>query len=276
MIPLVLFNILRFMYGGHNDAYMNPVATANSSAQAQQSQFNQVYILSLPGFVWFKSNDSSAEARTAHTCELIGNRQMISIGGLNPSKSQRVNFAVSGVDSNPQGLGIFDMVDLKWTNTYDANAAAYEVPNVVREWYSNPASTSSVQWSSTQLESLFAIQSSANPPTTSPAPSSAPTASATNTGAIVGGIVGGIACLSLLSVLAWVLVRRHRRNRYRAFREATTEPRSHFKAEMPCSSPVKQMLDSRMLRQELGDAQLLELEALYHVRDRGPEELSSN
>ena len=104
--------------------------------QQAQSNFNQVYILSLPGFVWFKANNTSSEPRTGHTCELAGNRQMISIGGLNPTHSAAVNF--SDVDINPQGLGIFDMVELNWTNTYDANAAPYTAPDVVKEWYTRP------------------------------------------------------------------------------------------------------------------------------------------
>lgn len=35
-----------------------------------------------------------------------------------------------------QGLGIFDMTQLQWTNGYDAEAATYQTPQVVSKWFS--------------------------------------------------------------------------------------------------------------------------------------------
>ena len=125
-----------FVYGGHNDSYINGHDIPEQSLQSQQIGFNHTYVLSLPGFNWFKVNDTSAKPRTGHTCELAGNRQMISIGGLDPTSNPTVNF--SDADTNPQGLGVFDMVQLKWTNEYDANAAPYTSADPIKAWYSNP------------------------------------------------------------------------------------------------------------------------------------------
>ena len=71
-----------------------------------------------------------------HTCEFTGNRQMLSIGGIDPSDSYPESF--NSGDPWPQGLGIFDMVELQWTGSYNAAALPYTPANAVKEWYSQP------------------------------------------------------------------------------------------------------------------------------------------
>ena len=131
-----MLNLYRFVYGGHNDSLINGNHVPTPSEAEAQKQYNQVYVLSLPGFVWFKANDTSGPAKYGHTCENFGNGQMISIGGIDPSDNffQTANIT----DPFPQGLGIFDMVNFSWVSSYDANAGPYEAPNVVKEWYSRP------------------------------------------------------------------------------------------------------------------------------------------
>ena len=126
-----------FVYGGHSDTILHSLPPGPSMADKQnQAVFNAVYVLSLPGFVWFRSKDTSAEPRTGHSCEAVGNRQMLSIGGLNPTLD--LSTALGDTDPWPQGLGVFDMVEMRWTNAYDANAQPYVQPDAVREWYSQP------------------------------------------------------------------------------------------------------------------------------------------
>ena len=125
-----------FIYGGYDDSFVLGTASPSSSDNSGQASFNVVYVLSLPGFVWFKVNDTTAEARTLHQCHLIGNRQVLSVGGLNPSLDY--DTACNTTDPFPQGLGIFDMVDLKWTNSYDVEAAPYTLPTVIQDWYNKP------------------------------------------------------------------------------------------------------------------------------------------
>ena len=105
------------MYGGADSTF--------------KESYNDVYVLSLPGFVWFKATDNSQEKRSGPTCVVVGKgkRQMLSIGG----KEISANWA--SPDSFPQGLGIFDMTALTWSKEYDADMDDYESPGVVRDWY---------------------------------------------------------------------------------------------------------------------------------------------
>jgi hypothetical protein len=93
-----------------------------------------VYALSLPAFRWFKSNSTTTVRRACNTCNVIGNRQMVSIGGRLPSSLQAL-----GVEQDPwaSGLGVFDMSDFEWVDHYNAAAAAYESPQVVQKYYNN-------------------------------------------------------------------------------------------------------------------------------------------
>ena len=126
-----------FIYGGHNDGFVleSPDPEPTTAQLAQQSIFDTVYVLSIPGFVWFKTN-ATAQPRTGHTCEAIGNRHMISIGGLNPTVPW--GYAVNQSDPWNQTLGVFDMVDLDWTGSYDPYAPPYVPSQVVSDWYAKP------------------------------------------------------------------------------------------------------------------------------------------
>ncbi|KAK3385929.1 hypothetical protein B0H63DRAFT_394993 [Podospora didyma] len=104
-----------FVYGGEN--------------QRDLFYYDDGYILSLPGFVWTKVPQSTAGPRGYHSCLSIGNRQVLSIGGVNGSWIDK--------DPAPQGLQLFDMTSLAWKDTYDANAASYEAPEVIKKLYSN-------------------------------------------------------------------------------------------------------------------------------------------
>ena len=126
----------RFIYGGHNDSLVNGNRGNSPDEESSQLNYNVVYILSLPAFVWFKVNDTSGPAKYGHTCEHVGHGQMVSFGGHNPHDNL---FASQNItDPFPQGLGIFNMNNLSWTNTYDATAPEYTAPPAVQEWYSRP------------------------------------------------------------------------------------------------------------------------------------------
>ena len=59
---------------------------------------------------------------------------MLSIGGLNPLDVNNEN-SVFSTDPIPQGLQIFDLTEMTWSSKYDANAAPYITPQVVKAWY---------------------------------------------------------------------------------------------------------------------------------------------
>ena len=122
-----------FIYGGHSDTFVLSSKTPSDADRTAQHAFNAVYVLSLPGFVWTRVDTEIAVPRTGHTCNVIGNRQMLSIGGLNPV--YKLQDAQDLPDNFTQGLGIFDMVDLKWTTSYNANASRYTSPGVIQKWY---------------------------------------------------------------------------------------------------------------------------------------------
>lgn len=57
---------------------------------------------------------------------------MLSIGGLDAS----VKNADVMADPMAQGLEIFDLTEMAWSDRYDADAAPYKTPQVVKDWYS--------------------------------------------------------------------------------------------------------------------------------------------
>ncbi|KAJ3955659.1 hypothetical protein N0V92_007807 [Colletotrichum tropicale] len=93
------------------------------------STFDDVFVLSLPGFVWTQVPYESKNTRRYHTCTVVGRRQMLSVGGTDGKT------AWSGPDPWPNGLGLFDMTDWAWKTDYDAEAKDYETANTIRDWY---------------------------------------------------------------------------------------------------------------------------------------------
>ena len=114
-----------FIYGGYDSA--NGVAVTDE-------QYLDVYILSLPSFTWFRASAPTESWRANHFCQVIGNRQMLVIGGWDVSSIS--NFGAVP-DPWEKGLGIFDMTSLTWTDGYNVSAARYERPSMVEDYYMN-------------------------------------------------------------------------------------------------------------------------------------------
>jgi len=191
---------------------------------------DEVYVLSLPGFVFFKAPGRSTK-RAAHSCVVVGKRQLLSVGGTDGS----LGFPNSLLDPDPwrQGLGVFDMTRMAWSDGYRADAEAYDSPAIVREWYAQ-GGLKSVTWASPELERLFTFEPIPSPGTPSDqklppaggdgsgsAPGSSPTGSSAPVGAIVGGVVGGVAALALVGLAIWFM--RRRRTRQSAIEVAPAE-----------------------------------------------------
>ena len=45
--------------------------------------YSEVWVLSLPSFVWTKAGDFHRGDRGLHDCTVVGNRQLLSWGGVN-------------------------------------------------------------------------------------------------------------------------------------------------------------------------------------------------
>ncbi|KAI1421022.1 hypothetical protein F5Y12DRAFT_67382 [Xylaria sp. FL1777] len=170
----------------------------------------EVYVLSLPGFVFFKGPDD-APPRSDHQCVVVGKggRQMLSMGGVDGEN--RTFTAPTTADPWTYGLGVLDMTELKWTDSYDADAADYDSPAVVKQWYDD-GNLQNVHWDSEEVEAIFMTQQTTSTPTPSHTPS-ALGGSPQPTGVIVGGAVGGVLGVAVIGMMSFLLVRRNRRAR---------------------------------------------------------------
>lgn len=100
----------RYMYGGRG---------------ANNEYFDQVYVLSIPSFTWTKVYEGKSP-RFAHTCHLVGNRQMLTVGGITDNALR-----TGPCDYQTKGVNIFDLSTLQFGSVYDAQAPPYVVPSPV-------------------------------------------------------------------------------------------------------------------------------------------------
>lgn len=117
-----------YMFGGQN---LQP--TSN------QTQYNDMWILSVPSFTWISvdtSDQSTPHGRAGHTCE-IWDGQMIVIGGY-------LGNSTNGVECEYPGIYVFDLTNLKWETQFNAltgsdpqnqQAAQSENPNALAGSY---------------------------------------------------------------------------------------------------------------------------------------------
>ena len=111
-----------FIYGGDDE-----------DGEARNT-LSDIHVLSIPAFQWFEIEPETQNTRrTYHDCASAGNSQMIVVGGIDRTANDGHYWG--GTDEWKQGLGIFDMHELKWRDSYDPEAPPYEAPAVVREWY---------------------------------------------------------------------------------------------------------------------------------------------
>ncbi|GAW24627.1 hypothetical protein ANO14919_142180 [Xylariales sp. No.14919] len=183
-----------FLYGGVSDQI--------------RDTSSEVYVLSLPGFVFFKG-PKDGPSRSDHQCAIVGQgqRQMLSMGGVDGEN--RTFTAPTTADPWTYGIGILDMTELKWTDSYDAEAPDYDSPAVVKDWY-DAGNLENMVWDSKEIEAIFMRE-----PTPAPTATHAPSAlgvTSQSTGAIVGGAVGGVVGVAAI-MMSFFLIRRKRRAR---------------------------------------------------------------
>ena len=200
----VLISVHRFVFAGASDWTFdldNP----------DDPDYLDVYVLSLPAFTWFKASAPTQQRRATHFCQVIGQRQMLVIGGHDPS----IAAWNTNLDPWPNGLNVFDMTEWKWTAEYASDAASYERAAAIEQHYTD--NYQSPAWSDNSLETIFATKTPAVQPTSSPSPSPSPIASSrpspithqNHAGAIAGGVVGGLlGLLALIAAAIWFPRRR--------------------------------------------------------------------
>ncbi|KAI4240525.1 MAG: hypothetical protein L6R40_005118 [Gallowayella cf. fulva] len=195
---------------GYNPPPFNNITIYEPTGKTWHSQTatGHVFVLSLPAFAWSKVDYQALHPRIRHTCHVLGNRQMISIGGHDPANVYNDTTA----NRNPftQGLGRFHLTSIRWTDGYGANAEAIRDPAVVKAWYSANG-TSPRTWDDPSMQRLFR-------------------------GAIAGGTVSGFVALTLtIGLIFWWLRRRRRDGDSRveyAKPELSRSSPAHLKSEL--------------------------------------------
>ncbi|KAL9610097.1 MAG: hypothetical protein Q9167_005176 [Letrouitia subvulpina] len=207
-----------FMYGGQDN--LGSGGSLTTEQIDANKALDEVFVLSLPAFRWFKANYTAEKPRYRHTCQIVGKRQMLSIGGLDP---REVDQDDTTSDPFAQGLGIFDMSRMAWDDHYNAFAEPYTTPEVVKKWYmENPVSM--MKWDDPEVRKFFWQDQPTNSGATTPVvePSSdnnsessrsAPVNHSLNKGAIAGGTIGGVAAFAVLSFVVYFLLRRRRKEK---------------------------------------------------------------
>ncbi|KAL8727103.1 MAG: hypothetical protein Q9166_006290 [cf. Caloplaca sp. 2 TL-2023] len=203
-----------FLYGGDN-----------SHLGSDAVPYDEIFILTLPAFRWFKKDFPPQHPRGGHTCNAVGGSQIISIGGFDANSKIflgsyddiRASTFNSSTDPFAQGLGIFNMTSLTWADHYTANAPPYEQSDLVRTFYrENPQDGS--QFSTTGLKDLFQTThftpadttKSHNTNTTgTPAPES--DSSSSHSGTIAGGVVGGVLGIAAIAGTVFYFYKRMKR-----------------------------------------------------------------
>ncbi|KAL9602700.1 MAG: hypothetical protein Q9219_001690 [cf. Caloplaca sp. 3 TL-2023] len=125
-------------------------------------------------------------------------------------------------DPATHGLQIFDMTEMRWSDSYDANAVSYTTPQVVKDWYAEN-DMSPTHFDDPAVRDFFArsLPATTDNPTDTATTSSSSTVqssssnSQSNTGAIAGGVVGGIAAACLVTALVIYFLRRRRKHKLR-------------------------------------------------------------
>lgn len=200
-----------FIYGGQ---VHNGINDGSINSQEHNTGFDEVFVLSLPSFVWFEANYTSSDPRWTHTCHIVGNRQMLSIGGLNPSAPTH-SASINETDPFWEGVKVFDLTELQWTNHYNATAAPYLAPSAVAAHYAAGSRYPSA-WSNNDLKSLFLKTPSNTSEQIQPSLSVSPqprTSKRRNPRAAVSeGVVGGVAAVVIVG-LAFYLLARKRANK---------------------------------------------------------------
>lgn len=144
-----------FIYGGYVASASGEPQASDTGAQKQRNiALDEVFVLSLPGFIWTKANYTASTPRVNHACNFAGGRQMIVTGGLNPSSANGTDL-ISRPDVWTQGIGVFDMTTMQWKDSYDANAQPYVTPEAVKSWYAANGGPYPAEWDDPVVEGLF-------------------------------------------------------------------------------------------------------------------------
>ncbi|MDI1485750.1 MAG: hypothetical protein OHK93_003939 [Ramalina farinacea] len=195
-----------YMYGGLYTGLFTQAA----------KQYDEIWVLSLPAFTWQLLDSSHATGRIGHTCHLVGNRQLLSLGGVDVSQ---VDAWASPDYQNWNGIGVYDLTAANWLAGLNATAEAYERPKIVQDYY-NSNGAYPPTWTQPSLRDLIerqnnnvstsALSGSGNATSLSAPSHSSSGKPISRSGVIAGATVGGVAGLLLPFLLFYILFFRRR------------------------------------------------------------------
>ena len=106
-------------------------------------QYDTINILTLPAFHWISIPYTPKSPRHGLSCNAVGGSQILTIGGVD--SNSRVtggnieSIVESTFDSSPdpfvQGLAIFDMTAMAFSDQFIAGTPPYEQSEVVKQFY---------------------------------------------------------------------------------------------------------------------------------------------
>ena len=195
-----------YMYGGLYTGLFTQAA----------KQYDEIWVLSLPAFTWQLLDSSHASGRIGHTCHLVGNRQLLSLGGVDVSQ---VDAWASPDYLNWNGIGVYDLTAADWLAGLNATAEAYERPKIVQDYYKSNGPYPPA-WTQPSLRDLIerqnnnvstsALSGSGNATSVSAPSHSNSGNSISRSGIITGAAIGGVAGLLLPFLLFYILLFRRR------------------------------------------------------------------
>ncbi|KAL9034613.1 MAG: hypothetical protein Q9214_006967 [Letrouitia sp. 1 TL-2023] len=236
-----------------------------------------VYVLSLPSFNWQKQNSTPLTGRYAHSCNVVGNRQMFAMGGVVVNTSSDIYYSNSIQDPWEKAIGVFDLTAMEWKDSYDPRAPSYVTPDAVKDYYRKNGREP--VWDNDVVKGWF-TKSSLSQTNSSIVPSSSPTSQAgssgTNGGAIAGGTVGGVAGLALIAFSCLYLIQLRRRRRRRNNGKLTgavpdfehDEP-EYRKPELPAMGNTRPEMDGSDKASEMAQKEVATSELPANVRSSG-------
>jgi len=102
--------------------------------------FDEVFVLTLPGFNWVQASYPALHPRHALTCNALSGGQILTIGGLNTTQNGPGNL-YQGVFNTPdqftEGLAVFDLNTLSWKTSYSSKQTVYTPSQAVQVFYDN-------------------------------------------------------------------------------------------------------------------------------------------
>ncbi|KAI9820849.1 MAG: hypothetical protein M1832_003482 [Thelocarpon impressellum] len=181
-----------FMYGGWTGALGE-----------DNVKYDEVYVLTLPAFQWVRVAYGGTRPRYGHKCYIVAERQMLFVGGLDPSQVNTTAVFMTK-DNVQQGLGVFDMGALSWMPGLSVDPTPYVQNGQLALIYSSEAKFPST-WTDAALAQVMGDTGRGGPSAaTRPVPKNAGQLS---TGLIVGAAVGGLCAVGLIIIGAWLLLR---------------------------------------------------------------------